>query len=363
MQLALSTAAAEVALRQVKIAVAGAGDIGRRHMGAICEDPGCTLVAIVDPQPNGAMAAERFQTAHYSDLAQMIDAAEPDGVIIAAPNALHVPLAELCIARRIPVLVEKPISDDTLSAYALADLAETAGVPVLVGHHRRHNPIIRRAREIVESGTLGEITAVSAAWLVRKPDDYFNVRWRSEPGGGPILINLIHDIDCLRFLAGEIVAVQATTSNRRRGLRVEDSAAVLITFANGALGTLVLSDATPSPWSWELTSGETTSYAYPRVATDCYRISGSRASLGVPTLRMWRHDSAQSWQSPILEERHPVAEEDPLRLQIRHFVEVIRGKSLPVITARDAARTLEVTLAVTKSAQTRTAVDIRGGAG
>ena len=171
--------------KPMRIAVVGAGDIGRRHMRAISEDETCALAAVVDPQPAGEAAAERHQAPHFAAIEAMIAAVDPDGVIIATPNALHVALAAACIHKGIPVLVEKPIADTVQSAYALARLSEETGVPVLVGHHRRHNPIIQRARAIVESGTLGEVTAVAASWLVRKPDGYFNVAWRGEPGGGP----------------------------------------------------------------------------------------------------------------------------------------------------------------------------------
>jgi predicted dehydrogenase len=85
---------------------------------------------------------------------------------------------------------------------------------------------------------------VAGLWLLKKPDDYFNVAWRRERGGGPILINLVHDIDSLRFICGEIVEVQASTSNKVRGFGVEDTAALLLKFANGAIGTVTVSDAT-----------------------------------------------------------------------------------------------------------------------
>ena len=92
-----------------------------------------------------------------------------------------------------------------------------AGVPVLVGHHRRHNPRIKAVREMIAKGQIGQLTAVVGLWLLKKPDSYFDVAWRREPGGGPILINLVHDIDDLRFICGEIVEVQALTSNSARG--------------------------------------------------------------------------------------------------------------------------------------------------
>jgi predicted dehydrogenase len=345
-------------MRKIRIAVAGAGDIGRRHMTAISRDAGCQLCAVVDPQPVGQVAAAQFGVPAFTHLETMLETVRPDAVIIAAPNSLHVSLAEQCLKSGIPVLVEKPVADDVASAYALADFGDKAGVPILVGHHRRHNPIIQRAHQLLGQGLVGRIVAVSATWLVHKPDGYFNVSWRTKPGGGPVLINLIHDIDCLRFLAGEVVAVEAITSNRQRRFGVEDTAAIILAFASGALGTIILSDAAPSPWSWELTSGEATSYTYPRLKADCYLIAGSEGSLAIPSLRAWRHDGSADWQTPLRELQNDVAEADPLAAQIRHFCDVVRGTAAPLVTARDAARTLEVTLAVTQAAALRKAVDL-----
>ena len=84
--------------------------------------------------------------------------------------------------------------------------------------------------------------------LFSKPDDYFDVGggWRRRPGGGPILLNLIHEVNNLLALVGDIVRVQAVTSNATRGFPVEDTAAMVFTFANGALGTFLLSDAAAS---------------------------------------------------------------------------------------------------------------------
>ena len=230
------------------------------------------------------------------------------------------------------------------------------GIPVLVGHHRRHNPLVQQAREIVASGTLGQLTAISATWLARKPDDYFDVAWRRRTGGGPVLINLIHDIDSLRFIAGEIRAVQAMTSNARRGFDVEDTAALLLRFRAGALATITLSDAVASPWSWELMSGERASYSFPQSGQDCYLFAGTEGSLAMPTMRLWRYDGAKNWQSPLplqqAAQQLAGTPADPIQLQLRHFAEVIHGRAKPLITSRDASRTLEVALAVSQAAAT-----------
>jgi predicted dehydrogenase len=344
--------------RSVRIAVVGAGDIGRRHMAAISADPTCELAAIVEPAPTGPTVAREFAAPLLSSVDAMLSELVPDGVVIATPNSTHVPLSERCLKARIPLLVEKPLSDSVETAYELASLSETCGVPVLVGHHRRHNSIIQEARRIVACGAIGAVTAVNAVFLVRKPDDYFDVPWRREPGGGPILINLIHDIDNLRHVVGEIVSVQGTRSSARRHHAVEDTAAVIVTFECGAIGTVLVSDATPSPCSWELTAGEKSSYVYPCTGQDCYLVAGSLGSLSIPTLRLWRHDGLQSWRSPMSMEQVSVESVDAHARQIRHFADVIRGTAKPIITARDGARTLEVTLALIEASKRQTVVEL-----
>ena len=136
------------------------------------------------------------------------------------------------------MLVEKPISNSVEEAIRLAEAASAANVPLLVGHHRRHSLILAKAREIVQGGSLGQVVAVVGSSLFYKLDHYFDEGpWRREVGGGPILINMIHEVDVLRWLCGEIVAVQAFSSNETRGFPVEETAAINLRFAGGALGT------------------------------------------------------------------------------------------------------------------------------
>jgi predicted dehydrogenase len=221
---------------------------------------------------------------------------------------------------------------------------------MLVGHHRRHNLIIRAAREAVATGRLGQLTAVVGLWLLKKPDDYFEVTWRREQGGGPLLINLIHDIDNLRFICGEIIEVQALTSNSIRGFAVEDTAALLMRFANGALGTMTVSDATPAPWSWELASGENP--AYPRQDQPCYIFSGTEGSLSVPNMELWSYAQQPGWYAPLSRETIAPPSFDPLAEQLRHFCAVIAGREQPLISAEDAMGTLAVVEAISEAART-----------
>jgi predicted dehydrogenase len=342
----------------VRIAVVGAGLIGQAHIKRVLEEPQAKLAGIADPSPHLKAQADALRVAWAPDIETLLARARPDGVVIATPNQLHVQHGMAVVQAGVPMLLEKPIAADVDSALALATAAEQAGVPILVGHHRRHSPLIRRAREIIASGRLGQVTAVNALCWFRKPSkDYFEGKnaWRRESGGGVVLINLIHVIDDLRNLCGDILSVQAAESNVARGFAVEDTAAMILRFADGALGTLAISDAAVAPWSWELTSGE--NKAYPQTDQFCYMVAGTEGSVTVPRLDVWSH-SGDGWWTPIQSERIIVPEQDPLSLQMRHFVNVVRREVEPLLNGREGTRTLETTLAVKRAATTGQVVQL-----
>jgi predicted dehydrogenase len=230
---------------------------------------------------------------------------------------------------------------------------------VLVGHHRRHGSIMAKAVEVIASGVLGKIVAVVGTVLFYKAENegYFDgaFSWRREPGGGPILLNMIHEVGNLRSLAGEIVAVQAFTSNATRNFPVEDTAAIALTFAGGALGTFMLSDTAASDRSWEHTSGEDPRYAEAHTdEDDCYLVAGTAGSLAIPTMRLQRYATAadRSWHKALEKTVVPLEVVDPLERQIAHFADVIRGRAQPLVSARDGLANLRVVDAIVEAART-----------
>jgi predicted dehydrogenase len=344
-------------MTRTRIAVIGAGLIGRKHLGILKDDPAFEVAGMADPAPQAAAFARENGFPHFANTEALLDGTKPDGVVIANPNALHRETALACIARKIPAIIEKPVADTLADARAIVDAATKANVPVLTGHHRRHNPIMQAARDFVASGAIGQVVAANGMWLHRKPDDYFDVTWRREAGGGPILINAIHDIDCLRMVVGEIESVQAVASNKARGWPVEDTAAAVLTFANGALGTFIVSDATPSPWNWEVTSRE--SAITPYELENCFIVAGTRGSLSIPQLQHWSYDRPDgAWADPLTRRTLPVRHTDPYPRQLHHFARVIRGEEKPVIDAAEGARTLAATLALAESAKTGRPVEV-----
>src|ERR1044072_785348 len=142
-----------------RIAVIGAGLIGSKHPGILKEDPAFEVAGIADPAPPAEAYARENGFPHFRDVEALLDKTKPHGVVIANPNALHRETALLCIARKIPAIDEKPIADTLADARLIVEAAAKANVPMLTGHHRRHNPIMQAARELVASGALGKIVA------------------------------------------------------------------------------------------------------------------------------------------------------------------------------------------------------------
>lgn len=342
---------------KTRIAIAGAGLVGMQHIEAFRNAPTAVLASIVDVSPKAAEAARAAGVSLFGTFAELFERDRPDGIIVATPNQMHLEHGLACVAAGVPTLMEKPIAPTRQAGIELCEAAERAGVQLLVGHHRRHSPILQQAVEIVQSGALGPIVAIMGSAVFYKPDSdgYYDGphAWRRQAGGGPILINMIHEVGNLRSLVGEIVAVQAFSSNSTRHFEVEDTVAINLRFANGALGTFLLSDTAACAKSWEQTSQENKAFTS-CPDEDAYTIIGAMGSLSVPTMRLAFYERAEdrSWNKPFSRTTIPLRREPPLVNQIEHFAAVIRGEAEPLVTGRDGVQNLRVTEAIAEAART-----------
>jgi predicted dehydrogenase len=347
-------------VNKTRIAVAGAGYIGQAHMGVAQRSATVELSAIVDPSPAAKAHADAADVPLYTSLAKLFAIDKPDGVVLATPNALHVPHALECIAARVPMLLEKPIALTVEEAENLVRAADEAEATILIGHHRAHSPIMTKAKQVVDSGVLGRIVGVMGSAAFFKPDRYFaDTPWRKEPGAGPILLNMIHEVHNLRMLCGDIVAVQAFTSHAVRGFAVEDTVSISLRFASGALGTFFLSDTAACAKSWEQTSQENAAYPS-HDDEDCYTVCGTDGSLSVPTMRLKTYARAEdrSWWKPFEVGVVGMVRDDPIKHQMEHFGAVVRGQAPPLVSARDGLANLRVTEAIVAAAKSGTTIEV-----
>ena len=329
----------------VRLAIIGGGVIGRRHAGAIKNDPTTELVAIADPAPTGKALAEDMSVPLYTSAEDMLAGENIDGAIVSTPTELHFPPAMAALDAGVHLLIEKPIMPTVQEAEKVVAKSAQAGLHVLVGHHRRYYPQVHKAREIVQSGQLGKLIAVTGQWNARKNVNYYDEDWRKKWQAGPVLTNLIHEMDSLRYVCGEVESISAEVSHEALQFEKEDAAAMVLRFASGAIGTFIVSDQTASPWAWEFATGETS--FFPKSGQNAVRFMGTDAALDFPNLVLWHHRSnVPDWNHVIEREDMPFELTDAYASQIAHFSAVIRGKEEPRITARDATDTLRATLAV-----------------
>lgn len=248
-------------MKKLGIGLIGSGFMGRAHalafrtVGGVFELPATVELEML--ADHSAEAASRAAQAlgfkrSTSDWQALIDDPAVDIVAITTPNILHKPMAMAAIAAGKAVYCEKPLAVTADDARELTEAAERAGVVNLVGFNYLKNPMIELAREIVQSGELGEITGfrgIHAEDFMANPNAPYN--WRCDPAqaGGALADIGSHIISLARYLVGDIDAVcgQLATVHKQRPLpdgsgvkpvSIDDEAQFLVRFANGATGSI-----------------------------------------------------------------------------------------------------------------------------
>ena len=312
------------------ILVLGGGLIGIRHVEAVQEHAGCTFAGLVDPNPDIKVNGPRYATMH--EVKDLID-----GVIIATPTHLHADNGIEAANNGWHILIEKPVAGTTQDANRLQQTLNRTRTASLVGHHRRYHAPVQQLKQLIADGTIGTVVNANLIWAMRKPDPYFNGNWRTA-GGSPVMINLVHDIDILRFVVGEITQTAALRGASLRGTDRIESGAVALMFENGATGTISFADTAPSPWGFEAATGEN-----PNIGTthqDMMWITGTKGAISFPSMTLWH---GNDWGTPAKRAPLEVTQNTrtPLEAQLDHFIEVMNGAA-PLIDVADAARTLAV---------------------
>ena len=337
--------------KKINISIIGTGLMGLQHIKAILKSKKANLHSIVDITDNAKKLSNKYKIPLYSNIYSLLKSKQLDAVIVATPNQLHEKHTISFLKKKIPVLLEKPISDNIKSAKKIIISAKINKTPLLIGYHRRHNSIVSKVKDIIRSGKLGNIVSVNILCWLYKHKEYFKESWRIRRGGGPLGINLVHDIDMICYLLGSIKYVQAFTTNKTRKYKVEDTATVSLIFDSGALCTMNISDTIVAPWSYELTAGENP--VYPITNQSAYMIGGTKGSIQFPNLKYWFYKKERSWWNKILLKKDINKKDDnTLVNQIDHFSDVVLKKVKPKVNGNDGLNSLKIFAAITKSAKT-----------
>lgn len=225
---------------RTRIALVGAGRMGQVHLGALQSSDEITVVAVVEPfaATRELLQAEGLDV--YESVQALLDAASFDGVLIAAPTDQHPELVATFAAAGIPMLCEKPVGVRPEDTERATRAAADAGVLLQVGYWRRFVPELRRLREQIGAGELGQISLLSCMqWDSELPSEQF----RSHSGG--IMVDMgVHEFDQVRWLLGDefesISAVPAGPSTQPRPATDPDSVVLLATTSRATAVTISL---------------------------------------------------------------------------------------------------------------------------
>ena len=237
-------------LQQVRAAVIGYGGIGSAHTACIAQGkvPGMQLAAVCDVNPAKlAVVAERFPGVRCAaDFHDLLDGSI-DAVIIAVPHPMHCEIAAECLRAGLHVLTEKPLDVSVTAAKKAVLAAQESGRVFAVMLNQRTSPIFQRAREIVQSGQLGELKRT--VWIItnwyRTQHYYDSGDWRATwagEGGGVLLNQAPHNLDLWQWICGMPASLAAYCDVARyHRIEVEDDATLVTRYANGATGLFVTS--------------------------------------------------------------------------------------------------------------------------
>jgi myo-inositol 2-dehydrogenase / D-chiro-inositol 1-dehydrogenase len=226
--------------RPVRVALVGAGRMGRAHLRALGDADGVETAAVVEPLEwtRTELDAQGLRT--FAQLDELLAAGGVDAAIIAAPTDLHLELVTALVDAGLPVLCEKPCglrSEDTAEAVRVA---AAAGVVLQIGYWRRFVPALVELRERIAAGELGEIQQVwSWQWDERPPPPSFRAR-----SGGILLDMGVHEFDQIRWLTGQelgdVAAIAATVTFEPPVAGDPESVAAVAGLSSGAVATVSL---------------------------------------------------------------------------------------------------------------------------
>ncbi len=236
---------------QLRFGVIGCGEISVETCIGISAARNATIAMFMDVQPQVLQdLSELYGAPTTTDVDELLANPNVDAVYIAVPHDLHVPIGIKAAKAGKHVLVEKPISTNLPDADALIQTCKDAGVKLGVAFLAQVDGGCAAARDYIRAGLLGEIIAVRLTAFGDKPDYYWRggytqrvaTTWRQSKqrsGGGILIMNLVHDINTVRWVTGlEVQRIYAEYDTLSTPVEVEDTFAATVRYSNGAIGSM-----------------------------------------------------------------------------------------------------------------------------
>ncbi|KXH74426.1 MAG: hypothetical protein AM326_00055 [Candidatus Thorarchaeota archaeon SMTZ-45] len=320
---------------KVRIGVIGTGYMGKNHVRVYSEIKGVELVAFSDIKEQlVSQLSKHYDIKGYVNYLDLLEKEDIDAVSVAVPTPIHKKVIMDVFSYNKHVLVEKPITVNLEEANSLIKSSEQKNLIFMVGHVERFNPAILKMKELLKNDYFGEIVSLSARRV-----GPFITRARDT---GVIIDLAIHDIDIMRFLTEKSIN-RVHALGRKKLTQYEDYAKVLLEFKGGILGSIEVNRLTPTKIR-DLSITCTQGFATLDYITQDISVYGKILDTDF-----------KDYDELILKFGNPeigkpfVKKQEPLKLELEHFVSCIRAHKKPLVNGREGLKNLEIALRAQKS--------------
>ena len=337
-------------MKKLGFGIVGCGVISEWHAKAISGIEGIVLVGATDRnQDSREKFAEKFGIVAFDTYEQMLACGDIDVVCICTPSGLHSSMAVQAADAGKHIIVEKPMALNLEQADQIIRACDRNYVKLTVISQLRFTEAVSRMKDAVDQGLPGKLVMGNLYMKYYRSQEYYDSSsWRGTwamDGGGALMNQGIHGIDLLQYIMGDVKSVFAYAKTLARDIEVEDSAAAVLEFENGALGTI---------------QGTTSIYpGFPRVL----EVNGTHGTIAL------QEDSIVKWEIEGQEAPEGIlagpkgkkyqSERNPTdfgieghRKQISDMVHAIREDRKPSVDAYEGRKAIEIITAIYESSRT-----------
>ena len=309
-------------------AVIGIGSMGKNHARIYAELDNVNLAALADTNETLVNElAEKYNAKAYTDYKDMLKNEKLDLVSIAVPTKKHKEVALEAINKKINVLIEKPIAADIEEAKGIIDAAKKNKVKLTVGHVERFNPSIVELKKRLEKNELGKIYKINIIRIGPFPPKIRDVGIITDLG--------VHDLDIIRYLTGSEVKRLYAETEQMIHTQYEDLLAAILKLENNTIVVMSVNWLTPIKVREILVIGEKGAFKADTLKEDLYFIKN-------PAIK--KEFTYQELKKGITGEmtKLNLNKEEPLKAEIKSFINAITSNKEPAVTGEDALKALEL---------------------
>ncbi len=343
------------------IAILGCGKVAHLHAQAIQNLPNANLAAVWSRTKKNAVGfAMQYETKAFENIAQMVDSAQIDLVIVCTPHPFHRQPAVEAASAGAHILVEKPLASTLEDADAIIDACKNSGVKLGVVSQRRWYAPVMRVKKAIEAGKIGKPVFGTVNMLGWRDKNYYDAdawrgTWKME-GGGVLVNQAPHQLDLLLWYMGEIDEVYGLWKNLNHPyIEVEDTAVAIIKFKNGGIGNIIVSNSQkPGIYGKVHVHGENGASVGVQTDGGAMFVAGMSTVLEPPVNDLWtvpgEEKKLAKWVKKDSEFFKSI---DPtvfyMERQIEDFLDALENDREPLVTGYDGRRTVELFTAIYRS--------------